>query len=174
MGFTRHWHRKLHLPDDGWKLMLDDMLLVWSAADVPIAYDFNVPAQVPIVGRDGSYPDMGSIVRFNGIGEDGHETVLVQQHWEMGFLEKARTTTQLGPDWRWDFCKTNRKPYDTVLCCLLACMKRRMPNDVALSITDPKEFFEGAWTGCQPAREVLEKIGWTARDFRVLQEDCLE
>ncbi len=56
------------------------------------------------------------IVRFNGIGEDGHETFWFDCM-SRGF----------------SFCKTARKPYDIVVCEILLVLKSFMPNLVISS-----------------------------------------
>lgn len=47
-----------------------------------------------------------AVVRFNGVGDYGHETFCI----DMGE--------------RWDFCKTNHKPYDVVVVAVLMVMAK--------------------------------------------------
>jgi len=51
------------------------------------------------------------LIRFNGIGDDGHETFLIKNG---------------GSDW--DFCKTARKPYDIVVCEVLLVLNHFIPS----------------------------------------------
>jgi hypothetical protein len=67
--------------------------------------------------EDESYPPIidDDLIKFNGIGEDGHETF---------YLETT--------DYDFNFCKTNRKPYDLPICEILLVLKSLNSNDFKL------------------------------------------
>lgn len=56
-----------------------------------------------------------NLVRFNGIGDDGHETFYINSGFEDGF----------------NFCKTNRKSYDLAVCECLIIFKHFLNADVS-------------------------------------------
>ena len=60
------------------------------------------------------------MIRFNGIGEAGHETFL--------FHNRKKQDPEGYGDPCFAFCKTARKPYDIVVCEVLLVLKRYMPN----------------------------------------------
>ena len=53
-------------------------------------------------------PETGDGIRFNGIADEGHETFYLPAN-----------VYELTP---FEFCKTNHKPYDVVVCAVLAVM----------------------------------------------------
>jgi hypothetical protein len=67
-------------------------------------------------------------VRFNGVDEEGHETFL--------FDTDARDGGSDG--FRFDFCKTKRKPYDEVVMKVLIVLKYYLGNSV--KVTSDGEF----------------------------------
>jgi hypothetical protein len=74
-------------------------------------YDNELPPVNTIEEEDGTYHN---IIRFNGIDEDGHETFYVDTR-DSGF----------------NFCKTNRKPYDQAVCECLLVLKHFLGADVS-------------------------------------------
>lgn len=87
MGYTTYW-KNLKFAKAGWKNFTDDVKIVLShlpeGVKVAEEYDSEKPASVT-----------SKVVRFNGVGNDGCETFL------------------MGPTGgSFDFCKTNRRPYD--------------------------------------------------------------
>jgi len=57
-------------------------------------------------------------IRFNGIGDDGHETF---------YFDTSNTN--------FAFCKTARKPYDIVVCKVLLILKNHFGNLIEVSIS---------------------------------------
>jgi len=60
-----------------------------------------------------------AMIRFNGIGEDGHETFLVQN---------SAKQNDYGTNPGFTFCKTARKPYDIVVCEVCLVLKAFCPH----------------------------------------------
>ena len=94
MGYT-HYHNGLIFTDAGWEKLRRDVrkLLKSLPENVKVQREYD-RATRPLVGKD--------VIRFNGVGEDGHETFWFPKVWE-GFC----------------FTKTSRKPYDLAVCCVL-------------------------------------------------------
>lgn len=86
-----------------------------------VQLEFN-NSSPPIVEKDE--------IIFNGIGNDGHETF---------YFEEGS-----------DFCKTNRKPYDIVVCEVLLILKHYFGNEMNVSS-------DGFWVSKEGiAREELD------------------
>lgn len=97
MGYTHYWEQNSKCSDEQWQGFCDDVRTIIKASDVPVQREYD----------DDSEPEISDeLVAFNGVGDDGHETVWFARNHE-GFV----------------FCKTNRKPYDEiVLACLVAAI----------------------------------------------------
>lgn len=101
--------------------------------------DINKPARIDT-----------EIIRFNGVGDDGYETFLVEG--ESG-----------------NFCKTNMRPYDIVVCEVLLVLKGYYRDDFDLSSdgfwVSEDEFknnqFYGNWN------EALENVTKFGYDFKI-------
>ena len=76
-------------------------------------YNEKLPPMNDITVDDKGVPK--NIIRFNGIEEDGHETFYISSGFEDGF----------------NFCKTNRKPYDIAVCECLIIFKHFLNADVS-------------------------------------------
>lgn len=90
MGYTHYWNNtKPFTPD-----FLADVRAVIRCTDVPLLREYNQPGTKPEIGD--------SLVAFNGVGENGHETFCMR------------------PGEEFDFCKTQCKPYDVAVVAILA------------------------------------------------------
>lgn len=101
MGYTHYWDKAETISDKSWNLFLT--FVKKAMAD-------QRKRGIEIVGgcgEDGTVPDVNEKeVYFNGCGEGSHETFGVGRFGEA----------------EWQFCKTARKEYDTlvVACCIAA------------------------------------------------------
>ena len=68
----------------------------------------------------------GAKIRFNGIGEDGHETFYIMRK------DKPATWAD-GQKTVFGFCKTARKPYDKYVVASLILAKIHLGNEITLS-----------------------------------------
>lgn len=92
MGYT-HYFRKLKFSQAGWKNLCDSTSCILR----------SLPENVKVENDNGTDDSMvGAVIRFNGVGSLAHETFLVEQ------IERD-----------FEFCKTNRKPYDLAVCSVL-------------------------------------------------------
>lgn len=99
MGFTRYWEFKTLDSEKFKDFSLMSKLLIDS---------MNIPVEDVIINE--------TQVRFNGVGEDGHETFNFS-------LNK--------PDF--NFCKTNVKPYDELVCGCLYIAKLLFGDDIRIN-----------------------------------------
>jgi hypothetical protein len=97
MGYTHYWnHNGISTTD--WRILAEyahSLIGMASEKGINLAVKFDEPEKLPEINE--------AWIRFNGIGEDGHETF---------YLTREPT--------EFDFCKTARKPYDWVVADLLA------------------------------------------------------
>ena len=94
MGYTHYWTIKRPLTKKVWRAIMSDTRKLLAATVLPLAAEFNTPDEKPIVSAE--------LIRFNGIGAEGHETFMLSRH-KVEF----------------EFCKTNQKPYDVIVCAVL-------------------------------------------------------
>lgn len=96
MGYTHYWTPKRNVSKATWDIFRAGVAKIIEASDVPVCWECDEPKKPPQICEE--------VVRFNGVGEDGHETFL--------FVKEGQ----------WAFCKTVRKPYDEIVvaCLILA------------------------------------------------------
>ncbi len=95
MGYTHYFTQQRHATPDEWAKIVDLFGKIVEASDVPLLRDYDEPDTRPDV--------TSNHIWFNGVDEDGHETMVLRREHE-GFA----------------FCKTARKPYDEIVGALLA------------------------------------------------------
>lgn len=105
MGYTHYWEIR---PEDnaGWERGLADCGRIIRASRGILAGP----------GRTGR-PECGDGVAFNGRGENGHEDFTLPANPIDGAT-------------KFEFCKTARKPYDSVVTACLAVMALRAPGAI--------------------------------------------
>lgn len=107
MGYTHYWSMDRKFTDAEWLDIMESAAKIISTARnsyfINLAWEYDTPDRKPQV-------DMFNL-RFNGIGDDGHET----------FCPVNDATD-------FDFCKTNRNDYDAPVVAVLIAMKHRVPD----------------------------------------------
>jgi len=97
MGYTNYWYHKKPFDNVEWNKIRKE-------------YDYIVENFNDVIIKDES-KDRDEI-RFNGIGDNAHETFLIKK-------SNDRKPLYEGEDTTFDFCKTNRKPYDLAVWHML-------------------------------------------------------
>lgn len=104
MGYTHYFPREENISDQQWSDICKAVKLAIKVSSVPVQFECSDPTPPQIDD---------SIIRFNGIDGDGHETF---------YLDRNST----GEDYNIDrykygffFCKTARKPYDELVTAVL-------------------------------------------------------
>lgn len=123
MGYTHYWElpKKLTEEDrEGMELAVPIVRKILERHANLVCFEANQPDDDPEVSKDR--------IRFNGKGDDGHET----------FLFNFRESTS-------DFCKTNRRPYDIVICEVLLVLNALIPNLSIRSDGWEEGFIEMEW-----------------------------
>ena len=114
MGYTWHWNRKERV--FGYEEFLDvaqTCKKVCDAVKVDIRMEFD-SAEPPIFTKD--------TIRFNGHGDEGHETFLVKR---------------VDAD-DYAFCKTEHKPYDACVGACLIVLRDKLGFDIHSDNHDPE------------------------------------
>lgn len=106
MGYTHYFPQTRKFTDLEWRNIHADATTVLNFCQMDgIALAEEHDNTLPVV------VDMYEI-RFNGVGEEGHETFHVTREFSHGF----------------NFCKTARKPYDWAVCLVLLICHHHAPG----------------------------------------------
>lgn len=101
MGYTHYFKQKRSFDKDEWTQICIDVAAivgdVQNVQGIALAYECDEPGRQPQID--------GKVIRFNGLGYDGHETFLIDR------IKRK--------DNSW-FCKTAQKPYDLAVTAVLA------------------------------------------------------
>jgi hypothetical protein len=86
-------------------------------------------------GEEGTTPTTSSnLIIFNGVEDDSHETLYI-----------AREDDEVkGNELVFNFCKTARKPYDTIVVAVLVALKKHFPESIISSDGGMEEFTNGS------------------------------
>ena len=114
MGYTHYWDKAGPWPAEALAAAIKDMSEIVARCEFQLGDAFGEPGTLPELTPD--------TVAFNGVGEDSHETFYFTSNIDprLGIGGGERRD---GFIWYSDFafCKTDRKPYDSVVvACLLA------------------------------------------------------
>lgn len=100
MGYT-HYFETLSTPSqDVWNKVVEEAKEVSLASSALIQFESDMEA-IPLMDS--------RIIRFNGVGDEGYETFLVEREGS-----------------GWSFCKTARKPYDEIVVAILIIAKHHL------------------------------------------------
>ena len=174
MGYTHYWKFNLdyEINSEKWKEIVDDFNKILDVEiDIPSKNDPFGPTVHPyfdVYDGTGGMTSLRNIlepysnqkleitdeeIRFNGReeGDRGHETFSLQRKSDKRLEDYA---SRLDRKYIFDFCKTARKPYDIVVCCLLVILKHRLGNMIEISsdgkdwTNDEGKYYEidGAWS----------------------------
>ena len=103
MGYTHYWDQRREFSDTQWMHVCTLAASAIAASGVPLDHEYKAdrgPLQID-----------GDQIVFNGVGDDGHEPFVLRKD-KTGF----------------EFCKTNRKPYDTVVVAALILANAIAPD----------------------------------------------
>ena len=139
MGYTHYWTKKKKWPAAKVSAAIQDMAEVIRRCELPLADGHGEPGTEPVIGRD--------YIAFNGVDELSHETFLFP-----GFDQP------LNPDFA--FCKTERKPYDTIVVACLLVAKHHLGAAIEVSSDGDweDEWLNGAHHDSQSGVKVYEHI----------------
>lgn len=146
MGYTHYWtHNEKFTPAEWVTIAADvETILKTAVADgLKLGDGFGENAIEPraTIGKNG--------ISFNGLDEDSLETF------------------GIGPEPQgWDFCKTERKPYDVAVTAILAYLESAHPDKFSVGSDGDKE----DW---QPGIALLKKALGTRAAFAAVPAEVL-
>jgi hypothetical protein len=114
MGYTHYFYTKTELDAKQFKLFAKDAKKLLANPIVPLVYEYDQADKPPEVTDE--------TVRFNGVGNDGHETFML-----------SRVTPKGRGDMAFNFCKTAMKPYDVYVTACLLLAKHHFGKDIKIS-----------------------------------------
>ena len=118
MGYTHYWSMSNDFTPAEWQLICG------AARNVITKFnDFGNSVKLAREYDDISTPAeiTDEHIRFNGLGDDGHETFLIPRE-----IPEAPEWRQGEPDFQ--FCKTARKPYDDAVVAVLIYIRQECPG----------------------------------------------
>ena len=113
MGYTHYWTKKGNWPPAKVTAAIQDMAAVIRRCEMPLADGHGEPGTEPVIGPD--------CIAFNGVGELSYETFLFP-----GFSPPPSSAN-------FAFCKTARKPYDTIVVACLLVAKHHLGAAIEVS-----------------------------------------
>lgn len=134
MGYTHYWTQTRDFESDEFEAIVADVVAI--LADAEQRYEISIcdGAATPH-----SRPDVNSErIAFNGtdIDDRGHETFELVR---VRVLAAQRRAEQLG----WDFCKTERKPYDIAVAAVLCYLATVTESHAVSSDGCGRDFLAG-------------------------------
>ena len=146
MGYTHYWRQLRDITDTEWQELrrLTNLITASSGRDI-ILSEFNINNEE---------------IRFNGYGEEGHETFLItKKKRAKADYEEQEAYDRQGA---FEFCKTAHKPYDkyvtAVLCALYNIEVKEWPlgDGKIMSISsdgNTEDWTEGLFHAVRSTRE---------------------
>ena len=125
MGYTHYFELEETINEETWKSILMDVKSAALASYPLVQYEWDDKA-APQFDTKG--------IRFNGVGELGHETFVLRPD-----------------DVSWAFCKTARKPYDVLVVATLIIVKHHCETFSWSSDGEVEDF--------EDALELLQSVG---------------
>lgn len=121
MGYRHHWYKKSNIAETKWNIFIEDVKNLLVKPECSLYYEFDQIDKPPQVDEN--------IVRFNGGGEEGHETFLIYRQ-----TAKFDSCLSSGRDGAiFSCCKTNNKPYDNYVVACLILAKMHFGNDFRIT-----------------------------------------
>lgn len=143
MGYTHYHPVRAKLPARAFVRAAEDCRkvceVIQTRHDIRLAAEYDRPNDPPVFSAQE--------IRLNGVGELGHETFLV---------ERVHSSPRPDKDYggrTFEFCKTNRKPYDLAVTACLIVLKHHLGKGLVIGSDGGAEDWEAA------ARLVHELFG---------------
>jgi len=124
MGYTHYFTTKKNITLNQMKSISNDFRKIVPKLDVKLLHEYDRPDTTPEISED--------VIIFNGAGEDGHETFVLD-----------RTTFDFS------FCKTAQKPYDLAVTTCLVIAKHYLKGEIDISSDGGAEDWKQAIDICK-------------------------
>lgn len=141
MGYTHYWTHKNRFTNDEWRTVREDINAILCAAQDSGVQLGDSCGTAPLtefnqIWTNGNKHD--SVIVFNGLGEESHETFVIYQNGN-----------------GWNFCKTARKAYDVAVTACLVYLESTYPK----KFTASSDGQVGDWqAGLDLARAALPRL----------------
>ena len=125
MGYTHYWYQKRDFTNAEWARIVDCAKGVFAIVPCPLAEEYDSPEKPPVANA--------LEIRFNGVGEEGHETFLLtlNKRARMSYEDADKYNT----DGAFESIKTNQKPYDEAVMAIL-CVAYDVAPDALRVMSD--------------------------------------
>ena len=147
MGYTHYWYQDENLDGDLFAKASADCEKVCAGASIQFEYDIDKP---PVFNADE--------IRFNGIGENGHETFSINRDFKSSYPQ-TNSKRQF-----FSFCKTAFKPYDQLVTACLVVLKHHFGDAISISSDGERQDWQKGVDLCQ------EALGYGA-DFELRESE---
>jgi hypothetical protein len=129
MGYTHYFYTVPSLGKSNFKIFakVANNILSTEEAKATICYERDKVNKKPEITNE--------VVRFNGKGDDGHETFMFSRETEVRSYQEDKTMA-------FNFCKTAQKSYDKYVVACLILAKLYFGNDVKISSDGDLEDWE--------------------------------
>ena len=129
MGYTHYYKIPSKMDKVRFEVLTTDVkIILESAKDLGIELANGH-------GEEGTEPTVtNDLIIFNGVEDDSHETLYIARE-----DEEAKENGLV-----FNFCKTARKPYDTIVVAVLVAVKKHFPESEISSDGDMEEFTNGS------------------------------
>lgn len=122
MGFSHYTTQKSDFAVKVWRQVCDDVSAILRDAQhvegIALAGCQGLGGTQPEIHLKDT-PEQPACIAFNGVGEDAHETFVIDRRRAVLSEDDKRSGIQRG----WSFCKTARKPYDAAVTACLAYLE---------------------------------------------------
>jgi hypothetical protein len=154
IGYTHYWNLKEPVEQQVWDRLVEN---VHGLLSVAVARGFKIAGPV---GDDEIVLD-GDKIGFNGVGEDGYESFILERDPKIPEWRRNRADME-----RFAVCKTGRRPYDPVVTAAL-CLAEEITGGLFRVSSDgnPSDWEEGR----DLAKEILKEADIPKG---VLDPDC--
>lgn len=148
MGYTHYWETAKKIDKKNWKVLMGAVNILFKGCEKTIQKEYTDTSEAEVnIDR----------IRFNGIGEDGHETFLLSREGRVS--EWAREERKNSSTPCFGFCKTARKPYDEYVTAVLILAKLYLGDQIKLSS-------DGTALEWQSGVDLInDKMGWKLKIY---------
>jgi hypothetical protein len=121
MGYTRYWYRPKELNKLDFAKLRDTIeTIINNVTDIDIVDSFGEGFDAELTNEH---------ISFNGLGDEGHESFhLPRILGDSKYYTECTDAQHLSRGLYFQFCKTQRKPYDDVVAAALLALKEIFPE----------------------------------------------
>ncbi len=139
--YTHYWYRKEVLNRDKFRKAIKDVRQICKSVmedeGIPLVYEYNQEDRPVHFHCDEE-------VRFNGPGDNGHETFLVQRKFSINEHSSSDDNGRF-----FSCCKTSRKDYDLAVTACLIVFNHYFDEDFRITSDGDNDEWQDARSVCQ-------------------------